>query len=249
MLDRNVFMETLRDVAEIVRTAAEPLEREEILSYFKDMNLTKEQEDMVFTYLSTPHEDEVAEPVEEQEEVVTVPEADIEESKVFQMYMEDIALVSVPSEDTLKMDYVKLLTGDESVISTISTAWLMTVVNMAKEYFNNAINLEDVIQEGNMALFIRLKELCGSKAAVDVEAELAECVRTAMKDYISEITGEEDSEEIIAGKANLINEAVKYLKGRNGAMPTEKEIAEYTHMDEEELSDIMNMIKNSGVSK
>ena len=70
-----------------------------------------------------------------------------------------------------------------------------------------------------------------------------------MKDYISEITGEEDSEEIIAGKANLINEAVKYLKGRNGAMPTEKEIAEYTHMDEEELSDIMNMIKNSGVSK
>ena len=66
MLDRNVFMETLRDVAEIVRTAAEPLEREEILSYFKDMNLTKEQEDMVFTYLSTPHEDEVAEPVEAQ---------------------------------------------------------------------------------------------------------------------------------------------------------------------------------------
>jgi hypothetical protein len=32
MLDRNVFMETLRDVAEIVRTAAEPLEREEMLS-------------------------------------------------------------------------------------------------------------------------------------------------------------------------------------------------------------------------
>ena len=249
MLDRNTFMETLRDVAEIVRTAPEPMDREDILAYFKDMNLTKEQEDMVFTYLSTPHDDEVTEQAEEPEATEPIPDVDIEESKVFQMYMEDIASVPVQSEDKLKMLYVKLLTGDEGVISTISTAWLMKVVNMAKEYFNNAINLEDVIQEGNMALFIRLKELCGSKAAVDVEADLTECVRTAMKEYISEITGEEDSEEIIAGKANLINEAVKFLKERDGAMPTEREIAEYTHMDEEELSDIMNIIKSSGASK
>ena len=76
MLDRNAFMETLRDVAEIVRTAAEPMEREDILSYFKDMNLTKEQEDMVFTYLSTPHEEETAEPVEEEAEA-PAPAVDI----------------------------------------------------------------------------------------------------------------------------------------------------------------------------
>ena len=245
MLDRNVFMETLRDVAEIVRTAAEPLEREEILSYFKDMNLTKEQEDMVFTYLSTPHEDEVAEPVEEQEEVVTVPEADIEESKVFQMYMEDIASVSVPSEDTLKMDYVKLLTGDESVISTISTAWLMTVVNMAKEYFNNAINLEDVIQEGNMALYKELVKLCGCNQPVDVEEALGMAVRTGISNYISEIAGENDIEQTVIGKVNLINEAIKLLKLEKGEEPAISELSAYTGLSEEELSDIIEIIKKA----
>ena len=167
MLDRNVFMETLRDVAEIVRTAAEPLEKEEILSYFKDMNLTKEQEDMVFTYLSTPHDDEVTERAEEPEATEPIPDVDIEESKVFQMYMEDIASVPVQSEDKLKMSYVKLLTGDEGVISTISTAWLMKVVNMAKEYFNNAINLEDVIQEDRCEKYFDYSDMNEMKFLVD----------------------------------------------------------------------------------
>ena len=34
MLDQNTFMETIREVAEIIRTSAEPLSKEEILNYF-----------------------------------------------------------------------------------------------------------------------------------------------------------------------------------------------------------------------
>ncbi len=70
MLDRNSFMETLRGVAEIVRTSAEPLTREEILGYFNDMELSAEQKEMVFEYLSTPHEEETAETAPETEENV-----------------------------------------------------------------------------------------------------------------------------------------------------------------------------------
>ena len=47
MTDRNIFMETLHEVEEIVRTSAEAMSRDEILFYFKDMDLTKEQENMV----------------------------------------------------------------------------------------------------------------------------------------------------------------------------------------------------------
>ena len=43
MLDRTAFMETLRAVAEVCRTSAEPLPKEEILKYFEDMELTEEQ--------------------------------------------------------------------------------------------------------------------------------------------------------------------------------------------------------------
>lgn len=242
MLDRNTFMETLRDVAEIVRTSADPLTKEEILSYFKDMELTKEQEEMVFTYLSTPHEEEVVEQEEEPVAPANDEPEEIIESKVFQMYMEDVEGLKVVSAETLKMEYVKLLSGDKNSIEKISNAWLKKIIELSKSYFNKAVNSEDVIQEGNMALFIRLTELCGSKAGVDVEADLMEKVKAAMKTYISEISGEEDGEETIAGKANLIKEAMKYLEETKGTTPTIKEIAEYTHMEEEELSDILDIM-------
>ena len=58
MIDQNTFTETLRAVQEIVRTSAEPMSREEILSYFKDMELDRQQEEMVFEFLSVPHEEE-----------------------------------------------------------------------------------------------------------------------------------------------------------------------------------------------
>ena len=41
MTDRNIFMETLHEVAEIVRTSAEAMSRDGILFYFKDMDLTR----------------------------------------------------------------------------------------------------------------------------------------------------------------------------------------------------------------
>ena len=54
MLDQNTFIETVQSVAEIIRTSAEPIGRDEIMSYFKDMELNKAQEDMVFEFLITP---------------------------------------------------------------------------------------------------------------------------------------------------------------------------------------------------
>ena len=53
MLDQNTFTETIRAVQDIIRTSAEPMTREEILSYFKDMDLNAQQEEMVLEFLST----------------------------------------------------------------------------------------------------------------------------------------------------------------------------------------------------
>ena len=54
MLDQNTFMETIKAVSEIMRTSQEPLSKEEILSYFKDMELNENQENMVLEFLLTP---------------------------------------------------------------------------------------------------------------------------------------------------------------------------------------------------
>ena len=242
MTDRNLFMETLREVAEIVRTSATPMSKEEMLSFFKDMDLTDEQKDMVFNYLITPQNEE-EEAVAESVDYTDIPDTkEPEESAFFRMYLDDVAKLKEYQDEQLGMMYVKLLSGDYSVSETIFLAWLKKVIDIAKGIEKRGVNLEDVVQEGNMALCIRLRELCNSKAAIDVEADLKEKIIEAMKLYISSVTGSEDGEETIAGKANLVKEAMKYLEETNKAKPDIRELSEFTHIDEEELRDIINIM-------
>lgn len=261
MLDQNTFTETIRAVQEIIRTSAEPMSREEILSYFKDMDLNAQQEEMVFTFLSTPHEEEPLEAeTEEPEQEAQSDEAEavgdeskkevqekeqqdvFSDSPMFQMYLEELKEIPDYTEEQQIEMYKKLLAGEESMIHAISNAWLSNVLEIAKKLAVSTEGFEDIVQEGNMALFLRLSELCGSHEKVDVEEELLTAVEEAMKACIRELTGEDESENAVVGKVALVNEAVKYLKTKNGKEPTVKELSDYVKVPEEELSDLLYMI-------
>ena len=51
MLDQNTFMETIREVTEIMKTSEETLSREQILSYFDSMDLNENQKNIIFESL------------------------------------------------------------------------------------------------------------------------------------------------------------------------------------------------------
>ena len=57
MVDKITFLETLHSVQEIVKASPEPLTKEEIRGYFQDMELSKEQQEMVYRFLLTPPEE------------------------------------------------------------------------------------------------------------------------------------------------------------------------------------------------
>lgn len=274
MLDQSVFTETIHEVAEIIRTSATPLSKEEILSYFKEMELNEQQENMVLEFLLTPNEEEDAE--EEEAEETEAEEAQetaewqdttdasvfmqsdsdkkeaetkkadcLPESKMFQMYLEEISSLPVYSETKIEEMYQKLLAGDESVIHTISDSWMIKVLELAKKLAVSSEGFEDVIQEGNMALFLKLTELCGSQEKTDVEAELQNAVEEAMKSSILAEEGEDEDEKAMVGKLALVNEAKKYLADEKGREATLSELAEYTQLTEEELSDILLLIQKA----
>lgn len=187
MLDRNAFMETLRAVAELGRTSAEPLSKEEILKYFGDMELTEEQSEMIYQYLQLPPEVQTAEPEpEKEEETQPVAEEEEEENSYFQMYLDDLAQIEEMSEEEMQQAYGKLLSGDASVIGPISESWLRSIAQLAVPYAGQGANLEDVIQEGNMALLIKLSELVGAGDIPGVDAILEGAVAAAMIAYTEE---------------------------------------------------------------
>jgi RNA polymerase primary sigma factor len=272
MLDQSVFTETIHEVAEIIRTSATPLSKEEILSYFKEMELNEQQENMVLEFLLTPHEEEEAEEETEEAEGGEQEAADwqetsdasvlaqndpgkkeeknaepdvLPESKVFQMYLEEIGSLPVYSGKKQEEMYQKLLAGDESVINPISDSWMIKVLETARKLAVTSEGFEDVIQEGNMALFLKLTELCGCEEKTDVEAELQGAVETAMKSSILAEEGEDEDEKAMVGKLALVNEAKKYLAEEKGREATVQELAAYTQLTEEELSDILLLIQKA----
>ena len=178
MLDQNTFTETIRAVQDIIRTSAEPMTREEILSYFKDMDLNAQQEEMVLEFLSTPHDDpqpeenepetkeaeyeETAEKEETKESSAKKESAkdsvtdNISTSPMFQMYLEELKDIPEYTKEQQIDMYKKLLAGEGSMVHALANAWLRNVLEVAKKLAVSPEGFEDIVQEGNMALFLRL---------------------------------------------------------------------------------------------
>lgn len=57
--------------------------------------------------------------------------------------------------------------------------------------------------------------------------------------------GEDEDEKAMVGKLALVNEAKKYLAEENGREATVQELAAYTQLTEEELSDILLLIQKA----
>lgn len=187
MLDRNAFMETLRAVAEVTRTAQDGLSKEEILKYFEGMELSEEHVEMIYQYLQLPPEVQTGEPeTEEEEEPVIVEEESQEQNVYFQMYLDDLAQIDEMSEDEMQEAYKKLLAGDGSVVGEICESWLGSIAQMAIPYAEQGAILEDVIQEGNMGLLLKLSELVGAGEVPGIDAILEGAVSAAMIAYTEE---------------------------------------------------------------
>lgn len=265
MIDQNTFMETLNSVKEIIRVAETPMSEQEILAYFADMELEESQKQLISAYLSdpknyeeqqekaddkTPQEPESIEMEEETNDSgdgLPQPDAeeDLEHSKVFKMYLEELALLPKYSEEEETALYKRLLQGDSQTMDIILTAWLEKVLNIAKKYLEPGLKVEDIVQEGNMALFLKLQELCGSMAKVDVEEELLQAVEEGIMTYASEVRDEREMEDTLVGKVSLVHAAKKLLMEERGFEPTIEELSEYTKMSVKELNDLEDMMKDT----
>lgn len=277
MVDQNTFIETVQSVSQIIRTSAEPIGREEIMSYFKDMDLNKAQEDLIFDFLLNHHDepengqedvetentDEVSEkntdiiysegePIGQKKDTVSDENDDgfdedslIPDSPMFKMYLEELDEIPEYSKEEQDELYKKLLNGDESVIHTISNMWLKSVLDMAKKLAVTKEGFEDVVQEGNMALFMHLTELCGAGENENIEDEILEVIEAAMKECIRDQTGESENENAMVGKVSLVSRAVEHLKSQNGTDPSAQELSEYTSVPADELSSILELLKKA----
>lgn len=282
MIDKNLFLETLHEVAEIAATSGEKIKPEEVHKYFEGMELSEEQEKMVYEYLNLPPEVKMAQQPEKEETEAEEPETVTEEvysttnslsgiqihadhvtddekeeddvpqpkdveklsdSVYYKMYLDEVRGRGEADEAKMRELYTAILQGDQSVVNDIVDGWLMRVIHMAGMYEDVPVNMEDLIQEGNMALWMALGALPELGNASGVDSYLEKQVIAGFESYIRELTGDADQVQAVLGKAALLHEARKYLAKENSEDPSIRQLSEYTHISPEEIQDILALQK------
>lgn len=252
MIDKINFMETLRSVAELTRTSSLPMTREEVMSYFKDMDLSKEQQEMVYQYILQPHDEEedvadATQDTESTEEETVVNEGG--ESHLFAMYKEDVSQLPEVSKEEEEELYTLLSMGDDKAVQALADLWLPQVLTIVEDYSKHAVNVEDLVQEGNIGLLDALSHLLGDREVLDAAGYIRESIQKAMEDFIDEMMDEDDWESTVVAKATLVHEANKALATELGREPNAQELSDYTKMSLEEITDILELSNEDNKEK
>ena len=244
MLDKEKFLEMLGEIVEIAKTQDGSLTQEEIQEYFNGMELSKEHLDAIYAYLAenkisvkgflyTPKEVEAEEKTEEKE----APE----DSVYLAMYLEELEGITPEESGETERLYLAMRGGDEVAQARLTEVWLGRVVELARGYQNQGVFLEDLIQEGNIGLLSGVKALLEREEHLDAEEYLKESVCQAMENLIDEAMGEDDLENAVLARTNLISEAAKALAEDLGRVATLEELSEYTKIPVGEIGDILNL--------
>lgn len=252
MVEKQNFMDTLHAVEEVVKTQGTPLTKSEVMEYFKDMELSGEQKDLVYEYLLTKPKEEKDSPSDYKVEKLqnsTQEQKQAEDkflkSSYVKMYLDDIAAVERLEEEAMKSHYAALLAGEKDAVPVIVNQFLHRVIEIAKRYVLLNVRMEDVVQEGNMALVIAVNDLLGRGEQPGIEEYLQEQIQSAMEQFIDQTLEDENWENAVLSRARLLNEAREALAKELMHVPSLTELSDYTKLSEKEISDIMALIKEN----
>ena len=138
--DQAAFMEMLHSVSEIVKNLEQPLSKTELMEYFKNMELSAEQQDPIYQYFQKDVSDTLQPGGQELVSLAETGKKAAEnkkkrpESAFFQMYLKDLQSImpcTVQEEERL---YAKLAAGDETAVRKLSEQWMLRTLPLAEQY-------------------------------------------------------------------------------------------------------------------
>ena len=167
-----------------------------------------------------------------------------EDSVYLKMYLNDLEGIPVLSENEKRTLWTEIKNGKETAKQPFMNGYLHEVVEIAKQYRNKGANMEDLIQEGNMALLMAFESITELNTMEQADGYLKDSIKEGIEQLIDAEVIDSDWEHTVLAKVNLIHEAAKYLAEELGRAATVQELAEYTKMSEGEIEDARQLSKD-----
>ena len=232
------FAECLERVRRTAGEQGNRIGEEQVREVFSGLDLSESQLQMVFDYLEK-HSVGIGEPGNPQEPLTR------EEQDYLQLYLDSLERLPVCSQGERRAWAMGAMAGDREAGRCLAEACLQQVVDIARLYTGQGVLLEDLIGEGNAALFAGVETLgSGPEGTGDpsqAEKKLAGLIMDAMEELIRENEDQEKTDRKIAAKVNRVADKAKELAGELGRKVTPRELMQESGMSLKSIQEAMRM--------
>ncbi len=222
---------------ELKRTAKEQgncIEQEQIAAAFKEMELSKEQMELVTDYLKKQRIG-IGEPVDA-EEYLTKEEADYLEA-----YLEELKHLEQTTAGEREAITLSAMAGDIQAQARLTELYLPEVVEIAKLYGGQGAYLEDLIGEGNLALAMGVGMLGCLEHAHEAQGMLGKMIMDAMEDHIAGSLQEKQTDKLVLDKVNIVADQARELAQVLERKVTVAELSQEGKLSEEIILEAIRM--------
>lgn len=231
------FNDALSKVVELAGTKGNSLTFDEIRSAFNDIIDDDSMYEHIYKYLA---ENKITITGYISHQTKTISKDNELEKPFIEMYKNDLSAITIP-DDSVQSSVLKELLSGGDVSSTLAEYHLHMVMEIISDYADMGITTGDLIQEGNLGLIEGILSYNGSDNLTEFRNHISSCIHNALKDAIDEQNGSDRIGRHIADRANALDHAASELAKDLEREPTLSELADYLHLSEEEVKNIMKI--------
>lgn len=234
MENRIIFREMLTEIKKAADASGNRISRDKVRELLAGLPLEEEHLELVYEYLAQQN----IRVTDGQEEPETGP---VEGQESLSLYIDELIRMEqeMPGEEQQLMR--RVMEGDETARDQMIRQYLPVICAKAQEYQESHLPLEDLIQEGNLALLTAMASLEKYDSPAACRAHIFNSVGRAMEQAVEDSRKGHEMDQGIVSRVNHLHEAVKNLERDLEHKVSPEELSAYLEMPLEEIQDILRM--------
>ena len=212
------------------------LDTEQVEEFLQRLELDDGQKALIYEYLKT-NKIGIDNPLEDSEMLST------EEYDYMQDYLQELSEIEEVTDGEKRAIIMSAMAQDTDAKQKLIQIYLQKVLEIAKLYVGQGVELADLVGEGNVELTLGVEMIGAMEKPDEIEGMLGKMIMDAMEQLIDENSGEKKLDQKVLKLTNKIQKASQKLAEELMRKVTIEEVAENTGCS---IESIQNAIRISG---
>jgi len=196
--------------------------------------LSEEQKKFITEYLEKNHIG-IDEPVD--------PKSYMSESEInlLEMYTESLEAVDKLSDSVIRVLMMEAIAGNKDSKDKLMQQYLQSVIDTARLYTGQGVDLMDLIGEGNVALAIAMEQLDCVEGPDDVEPLIMKMIMNAMEELCGEEGNADDTNKKVLELVAKVQEKAREMSDELLRKVTVEELANETGITKKKIKEALSI--------